>query len=803
MQGLFLFTFAIMAGWKFYLNGTEVEEPIGWDAIEFTAIRMESHGIDQPFSTELRFYNKGAKLIKELYDTYFINAEITIKITSNVGYSGSVYEFEGMLNLSIYQEYNVCDTDSWEVTVGIIDDNFRENFKSRQDVDIDITTPFDLDGNPIAPISPDFIRMHKQDTYITAQGGNLAFTILSLEYDTNDIAPPWDWVYPKYAQIIPCYWRNSDFKNNFGSTLNTQGKDWSDDNVIFKNNSTQTRTINIQARVSGEQQFSTVTLSSESVNADFFVILQSPAGAQTFYTIGSSEVITQSTIISLFDLSNQFSIPVPPDWKLILTAWWGVGGTMKREDPIGGVFFGGPYFLQLYVENVCVTLSEINSGEFASFSEVLKIENILNRTIYKLTGSNNKLLSNAFSQAADGCYWNNAITNGVRIRNAPTIDDVFLGCPNDENASNQFAIELSWKSLFDNLDRIFCLGWAFEWTGTEWKIRVEPRDYFYQNSISQSFENVGEVTQMAKPDLLANNILVGYNDNWRNIAQSGTFAIHTSRSYFVGNKALNENNTQKLDLRSEIIAEGYAIEFSRRLQFFTDDSSSSDRPNDYNLFIIWLNRFNLNIENIEDSEYAIPDESGAVVLPAGTVSMSSNRITASNSPINALYNIYHTPARIACRWWKVLGMHTYGVINPKLRFQVGQYQTSYSSTINGNEENEDCIEIFNGEIAEDSDIYADILNPAYKEYLFKPIAIEFSYPQSLCDFLTLSQDEQYRKVRLTSGSLDVQGFITEAMNQPEDASGGTTKFTLLMSAQTSGVGGAFTDGYSTGFDNGE
>ncbi len=41
-----------MANWKFYLDGNQVEEPIGWDAIEFTAIRMESHGIDQPFSTD-------------------------------------------------------------------------------------------------------------------------------------------------------------------------------------------------------------------------------------------------------------------------------------------------------------------------------------------------------------------------------------------------------------------------------------------------------------------------------------------------------------------------------------------------------------------------------------------------------------------------------------------------------------------------------------------------------------------------------------------------------------------------------
>jgi hypothetical protein len=155
-----------MAGWRFYLNNDEVEEPIGWDAIEFTALRMESHGIDQPFSTEVRFYGKGAKLIKDLYDIYFINAEIAIKITSDVGYSGQLYEFEGMLNLSIYQEHNVCDTDSWEVTVGIIDDNFREQFKARQDVEIDLTSTTDLNGNAIAALTQKEIRLHRQDLYL-------------------------------------------------------------------------------------------------------------------------------------------------------------------------------------------------------------------------------------------------------------------------------------------------------------------------------------------------------------------------------------------------------------------------------------------------------------------------------------------------------------------------------------------------------------------------------------------------------------------------------------------------------------
>jgi len=127
-----------MARWKFYLNNIEVEEPIGWDGIEFTAQRTEEHGIDQPFTTEVAFYGKGAKLIKSLYDTQFINAEITIKIVSDVYVNGAPWEFNGYLNMALYSETNVCDTDSWQVSVGIIDDNFREKFKSRMDVDVDI-----------------------------------------------------------------------------------------------------------------------------------------------------------------------------------------------------------------------------------------------------------------------------------------------------------------------------------------------------------------------------------------------------------------------------------------------------------------------------------------------------------------------------------------------------------------------------------------------------------------------------------------------------------------------------------------
>jgi hypothetical protein len=50
--------------------------------------------------------------------------------------------------------------------------------------------------------------------------------------------------------------------------------------------------------------------------------------------------------------------------------------------------------------------------------------------------------------------------------------------------------------------------------------------------------------------------------------------------------------------------------------------------------------------------------------------------------------------------------------------------------------------------------------------------------------------------------LDIQGYIQEAANQPEDASGGTTKFTLLMAKQLAPLGAAFTQGFDDGFQNG-
>ncbi len=760
-----------MANWKFFLDGNEVEEPIGWDAVEFTAIRMESHGIDQPFSTEVKFYAEGARYIKSIYDQYFINQPIAIQITSDVGYNNAPYQFDGFLNMAIYQEHNVCDTDTWEVTVGIIDDNFREQFKSRQDAELDLTSTKDLNGNTIAALTEKSIRLHRQELALEAYGKNLA------DSETHTYNGPLGPVFQRFA-VVPTYWQQSDFKDNYGRTLDTnvifvERSNWQS-TPILRNLSTTVRTWKYTIKINFTLRNNTF---GDNVDVTLFLLTLNgniPAADIPLYNV----VIPPTQTIAV-NQTYTGSITVPVNFTVSL--FFGQNSFSTAAAPCVVKIFKGYE----------ITLTEINKGEYASLANCLTIEQWLRRSIYLMTGSNNKLLSDTFSESGDGCYWNNALTNGLRIRNADINDTLRR-------------LNTSWKETFEELDKIFCLGWAFEWTGSEWKIRVERRDYFYQNLVSQSFENVGEVNQRALTENLINTVKIGYNENWKNIQLSGITAIHTNRTYFIDNRAMKDNSSSVLDLRSSIIAEGYTIEFYRRLTELTFGGASSDRPNDYQTFIIWLNRIELTGAAIENTPLQLQGEAnGAYTFAPGTVSMPSDFILLSNSPLKGLYNIYLTPARNAYRWWMVLGMHTYGLTNPRLRFQTGEYQTNYYSIVSYQQEKLECIQQqtlgLYGAINEKDDVTPDKMADAYKEYLFRPIEVEFTYPQSLCDFLTLSQDEQYKKVRLTSGSLTIEGFIQEATNQPEDASGGTTKFRLLVSNQQSQPGGAFDEGYDDGY----
>lgn len=766
-----------MAGWKFFLNGEQVEEPIGWDAIEFTAKRLPSHGIDSPFSTELTFTGKAAKLIKAEYEAHYINAEIAILIQSNVKLNGSDYAFVGFLNMSIYTEKNVCDTNGWEITVGIIEDNFRERFLSRQGVELDLLQAKDLDQNDVVPIELDSIRTHTQELFLIA---NWKCTNDTQKTFTND---------DESRVVWPLYILTNDFEGIFGSGFSVQGFAYTTTNVILVNNSEYERTFTIPC---GQIKSTIINTGQPAIFQVFAVIYDDSGG---FYSVTELDVIILATGASGI-LEYTFS-----DYEIILPAGYRfqiyMTGTVTNPNVT--------YNITWLSSDNFLSITEKNSSAFASVTFGLKVYKALQRAVYLITGDPDGLISDTFVEST-GCFWNNLITTGLLIRNADSVNAILNNCTPDTEGRGH-PIKTSFQKLYEGLDRIFCLGWQFEQdTYGAWKLRVEKADYFYnKNEVSYSFLKVGQIIQNAMSDKLVNNIKLGYSDKFKNIAVSALTEINADRNYFIPNKARSDNSSVSLDIRSDIIASGYAIEFYRRLQFLRDDSGSSDRPNDYDLFIIWTNRYEIivDLDTEPGSGYRLEGETGSKTFAPGTVSYGSNFIAESNGPIDRVYNVYHSPARIACRWWKFLGMHTYKLPVEKaiLAFHVGQYNVEYSSRIDSTSEPDDCMEVSNGPsdvLYENTNIGPDILTDAAKDYLMAPITIEFDAPQSLCNFIAMGYAGT-GLIRVTSGSLDAYGFIQESSNKPQDPNSGLSTLKLTLAYNVGSFGRAFSDGFSDGF----
>jgi len=763
-----------MAIFDFYLNGTQVSEPVGWDQIKFNVIRTEQHGIDQPFTTEVTFTGdldkqpdlaNAAAIIRLEFENSFINGSVDIEIVSDIKVDGEIWSFVGKIDLSTYQEVNMNNGCSDGVTVSIIQDDFREQFKSRSDVEIDLLSTVDLNGNYIPELTLETIRTHCQDLLLIAKWKTIADT---QETFTND---------DESRVVWPLYLTSNDFTGDYGSAFSAVGFTFTATNVFLTNNSNQDRNFIIPC---GNLKVTIVNTGQDALFQIFATIFNEDGSFASSDELDFTILATGATGF----LEYQFS-----DYPFLLEPGQRFQINLMGSVSTPNVTYNATW---LMADNF-MTITEKNANADASNTLCIRVINALKRAAYLLTGSADSIRSDTFD--ISGCNWSNVLTTGLYLRNAESFQQLVMACMDSEE-NPQFAIKTSWKKLFEGLDRIFCLGWEFEPDGYNgYIIRVEPVEYFYQNTIQAEFTEVPDIKRFAMSDKLYNAFTLGYSDKWKNIQLQGINAIHTERNYFIPNKALQNNTSAKLDLRSDIIAEGYCIEVYRRLQFFVDTSGSSDRPNDYDLFLIWTNPEEVTIADIEDSGYQFPGETGSKTFAAGTISYSSSLIGTNNSPVDRIYNVLHTPARIAARWWKWLGQYAYGLptIDQALKFQSGQYFTDFQMAVP-----DPCEEITSGYLGENFDIDIDSTGTNFPGVLVKPIGYEFEVPQELCDFLTMA-NEGKRIVKVSSGTSIFAGYIVRAENEPSGNSGGLSKFTLIGTEVPATTGRSYSSGYSSGY----
>jgi hypothetical protein len=324
---------------------------------------------------------------------------------------------------------------------------------------------------------------------------------------------------------------------------------------------------------------------------------------------------------------------------------------------------------------------------------------------------------------ADGKAALRAITNGYLIRRAEMTD------------GSMPKMFVSWKKLFESLQAIDNVGFCFEEGGV---IRVEPMEYFYRNNVVMTCNGISEYAKKFDTESNVRSVKTGYK-KWLSGEYNSIDGFHTTREYHT----LSEKSILAKEYLSELIADGYAIEATRRRQI---EEALKDWQYDNDLFIIDLKR---KTPSGFDVNTGVSNTDGTLV-DAGTV-----------------YNGRLSPARMAMRHLADMTRAVPPVYRRILRFSASEGYSSAKMRTAGNYviergtivENQD---ISTGDFAATGDLLLDA----------SPNLLTFKYPVSPYEFRYM-REHPY-------GLVDADGMLGWIKELEWETGKGTANFTLLL-----------------------
>ncbi|MDR1593017.1 MAG: hypothetical protein LBS43_00855 [Prevotellaceae bacterium] len=215
--------------------------------------------------------------------------------------------------------------------------------------------------------------------------------------------------------------------------------------------------------------------------------------------------------------------------------------------------------------------------------------------------------SDVHKTSEDGRASLRAITNGYLVRQAVMTDGT---------TPKMF---VSWKKLFESLQAIDNVGFGFEAGGV---IRVEPMEFFYKNDVIMTCDGINEHTIKFDTESNIRSVKTGYK-KWLSGEYNSIDGFHATREYHTS----VEKAVVAKEYLSELIADGYAIEATRRRQIA---DNLKDWQYDNDLFIIDLRRGTTS-DNVIEVNKGATDTGGTLIDP------------------DTIYNARLSPARMAMR----------------------------------------------------------------------------------------------------------------------------------------------------------
>jgi hypothetical protein len=772
--------------YRFRINSTPIDEPFGWDGVEFilkratnNATQPDQHGVDRQLTSDLTFTGEAGVLLRDLYQTDFIDADATF--TVEVLCAGEWTDFyQGVFNFMFYSYQN------GEVTIKIEPSTFDRIFKSRINTPVDLAALLSLDGDTISNIQPKAVGLHsktlrdlsgfrteEQFSFPEVSGDagasyssalNIFCPLLTIKGIVRTFDPP--------VPAPRIYETDGNIPGDvlrYGSFIQAE----------------QGGTYTLDAQLSGSLHFrwndGTLRFEAPIFFAAFKVKEDGSNGqlfgaTQLYGTLATSPSCNFGTGLcdTIINFStNNISIEVDAE----------------ATDFIGYVFYCQDIHIRdsIFDEvGVYVTLN-INSGSYAIYyaDSTYKPTTVKGYCVHEafakicetITGQVDCFRSDYFGkldsqprqydEVGIGAY--NFITTGKNIRNMLDKNNV------------PYPIQISFSELFQALNAVHCLGWNVEYDNGVPYIRVENRSYFYRFENDITLNNVANITYSPATAYIIGDVTIGYDKYQLNFGEVNGFdEFNSQRDYRIGVKKAKEQ-TKAI---SKLISAGHVIEQTRRRQYSINDSK--DFETDDNFFLICLNQQVVTTDLYTDPPVITSYQAGEVSERAERFTQYDNIIVPTKS-----YNLRITPARNMQRWLNWFKSSLFRKSEPKISFQAGKANFQPITQLINTDNEYDLYPI-----DEEADFTNDSNNLITATPDYVPIIASFSYPITQAEFNTIVTGG-YKNIKFScDGANYYYGYILSLKYQPNAPEGGIAEFELLT---TYPLGEAYSDGYSDGY----
>lgn len=770
-----------MLVWKFYLkdiaaggawqllknrDGSDYE-PDGWDGFSFTLHRSDDYeGLDNVYSDSLVFTDIPGEIVSAFYDKYGFDGQIGIKIDSVC--DGSVIDtIEAILNMSTFTKEN------GECTVKMEFSSFDRKFKNRLTTVVDFNKNSAIDGQALDPMPAKTVGLHSKRIIFQEiwQGKSGLQTF-------DNIGTIQAYVQPEIDNIVDEI-DGAGASGNSPQWITALGTNIPDNlQTLWRNNTGAPKTILFKYDLAGsvilnEQDLSGINPGGEwwfsfaiqNNNGGLFYPYVSP-GAAFPTTPGATETI-------LYAPNRKILFPGGPDPRPGYTSNARLNFNVQGQFSItvantNSIFFychstfiepnGHNANLRLDFIFSKFNISLVDSSIIApSTTNGHMIYESLNRVVESYTGVKDSLRSNYYGRSnssphayiTNGCGSHSLITNGLNIRNMI-----------DANG-NKFPFKTNFKDLYDTLNSIDNIGLRIEVdsAGKQY-VRIEPKQYFYQEAVFKTLENVSDIKISVALDKCYNSLEIGYN-TWQlsSITNNALDEFNTVHQYSLAVTNANASLIKK----APFIASGYALEFTRRKQyrFGSNDVFETDNNN----FIIALNRDDVS-SNLFTGVTA--------TFPPDSVSERDENFTIDPRYLidpSTVYNIRFAPIIMAMRWAKTL----FATLANKAK--VIQFQSGEGNVLERHLQNDTC-RVSDQTIQENANINDSMIVDYERKSLYLPYYIEFEQPLTFSEFLDIRTNSNKCLALSCSTGEQYKGFIKELIFVPA-ADGGIGQFKLL------------------------